>query len=85
MKEDGFYSHESLKIRGHHGGPHGEAPGSVKRQEQEENVGKNPSCGFCVNQERTGESGSGGLGLGSLNHLSWLWGIGTGPALVSDS
>ena len=30
MKEDGFYSHRSLKIRGHHGGPHGEAPGSVK-------------------------------------------------------
>lgn len=48
-------------------------------------MGKNPSCGFRVNQERTGESGSGGLGLGSLNHLSWLWGIGTGPALVSDS
>lgn len=87
MKEDGFYSSalRSLKIRGHHGGPHGEA-GSVKRNRNKKKMWVEPFLWFlCKPRERTGESGSGGLGLGSLNHLSWLWGIGTGPALVSDS
>ena len=54
-----------------HTGPHGEAPGSVRRQREEEKHGKEHLLWFP--EEGTGKAGSVDTRLSSLSNFSGLW------------
>lgn len=55
--------------------PHGEAPGRVRRQREQGNVGKCLQYGF-YGKEREG------LGLTSLDNLIGLWAIGAAASFL---